>query len=162
MFSTTDKTGNETHQCSQCVRYNKKSDLRWFHCRNVTQPLMYQHLKDVVSTDDTRLCACQACHSWVRRQLKRSELDSPLLDKRKTGRKVCKIDSCFQPMHGSTETDDDGMPIGLCRKHYHTSYRQENEITCFYVANDQTKKFHKPINPQLFQRGVLTDINQVT
>ena len=98
VFSTTDKTGNETHQCSQCVRYNKKSDVWWFHCSNVNQPLMYQHLKAVVSTDDTRLCACQACHSWARRQLKRSELDSPLLDKRKTGRKVCKIDGCFQPM----------------------------------------------------------------
>ena len=162
MFSTTDNTGNEPHQCSRCVRYNKKSDVRWFHCSNVTQPLMYQHLKAVVSTDDTRLCVCQACHSWARRQLKRSELDSPLLDKRKTGRKVCIIDSCFQPVQGSTEIDDNGMPIGLCSKHYCTSYRQENETTCFYVANDQTKKFHKPINPQLFQRGVVTDIDYAT
>ena len=110
----TDKTGNETHQCSQRVRCNKKFDVRWFHCSNVSQPLIYQHLKAVVSTDGTRLCVCQACHSWARQQLKRSELDSPLLDKRKTGRKVCKIDGCFQPMHRSTETDDDGMPNGLC------------------------------------------------
>ncbi len=49
----------------------------------------------------------------------------------------------------------------LCSKHYRMVHRQQNETTCFSCGK-RDKKFHKPINAQILQRGVLTDANQTT
>ena len=107
------------------------------------------------------LCLCQACNAWARRQMKRPIHQGVGDDEpaRKDTRTLCEIEGCGSPKHGQISSN-----AALCSKHYREEHRKENEVRCFICGKRQGtgQRFHRPLNVQRLQKGVLSDAGQDT
>ena len=144
------------HSCTSCAKCQKTNDVRWYHCSKASQTAMFEIFAEKLTSKDeplpARLCICQRCNAWVRRQLKRpcdGTSDAP----EKPSRQVCNAVNCNEPMHCkyprtsyemATQEDLDLPPatqeVALCSKHYRSVYRKENDVTCFSCGKRQMQR----------------------